>query len=269
MCRKICISEGFRILILTGFLISFLIQDSTAQIYNYSYNKDKKTLYSSIGGLALIYTYDRLRPLKRVEEVSSLDASALIGIERKAIGQSSQNFRTFSDVFLFSSLASPLLLRRTCMKSKENHLGISLMALQGFLWQVSLNSAVKALVHRPRPFAYEWPDPTSVDQTKNDTGSFYSGHTATAAYFTFFVAKVYGDLNPTSKWKPFIWAGSALLPAAMAYSRFKAGRHFPSDVAVGYIVGAGLGLLTPEIYKSDDIDVSLSITGLRCTFSLN
>ena len=40
-----------------------------------------------------------------------------------------------------------------------------------------------------------------------------------------------------------------MLPAVTGYLRFKAGKHFPTDIIVGYGVGATIGYLVPELHK--------------------
>ena len=46
-----------------------------------------------------------------------------------------------------------------------------------------------------------------------------------------------------------IWMTMATLPAATAFLRVKAGKHFASDVTVGYIVGGAIGYLVPHFHK--------------------
>ena len=67
------------------------------------------------------------------------------------------------------------------------------------------------------------------------------------ATFSFFTAKVFSDTNPNSKLRPWVWSSAALLPAVTGYLRVKGGKHFPTDVIVGYAVGAAIGILVPGI----------------------
>ena len=46
-----------------------------------------------------------------------------------------------------------------------------------------------------------------------------------------------------------MWAGAALVPAAVGYLCLKAGQHFLSNNLVGYAVGAGIGILVPQLHK--------------------
>jgi len=99
-----------------------------------------------------------------------------------------------------------------------------------------VTTALKYSINRQRPFV-TYPDITR----KSDAGSpsFPSGHTssafATATSLSLAYPKWY-IIVPT-----FTWAGT------VAYSRMDMGVHYPSDVLVGAIVGAGSAYLTYKI----------------------
>lgn len=78
---------------------------------------------------------------------------------------------------------------------------------------------------------------------------FFAGHTAATAAATFFMAKVFADFNPGSKAKPYVWAFAAAVPGVVGYLRYKAGMHFLSDNILGYLIGAGAGILVPQFHK--------------------
>ena len=40
-----------------------------------------------------------------------------------------------------------------------------------------------------------------------------------------------------------------MYPALTGYLRVDSSNHFPTDVIVGYIIGAGIGFLIPELHK--------------------
>ena len=105
-------------------------------------------------------------------------------------------------------------------------------------------------INRIRPFVYypEVPLESKVEPGAQD--SFFSGHTSATATATFFLAKVYNDYHPEIKRKKWLlYAGALIPPASVGYYRYKALRHFPSDILVGIIVGAAAGILVPELHK--------------------
>ncbi len=85
--------------------------------------------------------------------------------------------------------------------------------------------------------------------TKNTRRSFFSGHTSHVAASTFFTAKVLTDINPDGSNNSLYWITAATIPAITGYLRVKGGKHFPTDVIVGYAVGALVGILVPELHK--------------------
>jgi membrane-associated phospholipid phosphatase len=132
---------------------------------------------------------------------------------------------------------------------------------------LALYNMTSALVNRRRPLTFNTDKqangdpvvPLSAKQKPNVKESFFSGHTSNAAAATFFGAKIFTDFRPHSKLVPFVWVAAAAVPAFTAFSRYKAGKHFPSDVVTGYLIGASVGYLVPELHKIDkDNRVSLA-----------
>jgi membrane-associated phospholipid phosphatase len=82
--------------------------------------------------------------------------------------------------------------------------------------------------------------------------SFFSGHTSQTAAASFFFAKVITDYHPTLKpgLKAGLWIFAASIPAINGYLRVQAGKHFPTDVITGYIVGAATGWLIPQLHRT-------------------
>ena len=116
---------------------------------------------------------------------------------------------------------------------------------------MGITNIAKHTVGRTRPFVYN-PDVDVSTRTEDGSRlSFFSGHTSHTAAATFFIAKVFSDYHTNfhSAAKAGIWAFSISLPAVTGYLRVKAGKHFPTDVIAGYIVGATTGWLIPQLHK--------------------
>jgi membrane-associated phospholipid phosphatase len=112
-----------------------------------------------------------------------------------------------------------------------------------------------------RPITYYTNFPMDDRTTGNNRNSFYSGHDASVTYATFFAAKVYCDYHPnmagTTK---FLFYAAATVPSIIeGYFRVKSLAHFPSDVMVGYTLGAAIGIILPELHKIKNKNVSMSL----------
>lgn len=141
---------------------------------------------------------------------------------------------------------------------------LALLGLQGVrrdFWKVALMGAeagftslgvvgiAKGAVQRVRPFVYGTEAPLAERLRPDARLSFFSGHTTLAATASFFGARLYADYVPNSRLRPWIWVGAAVLPAGMGAMRVLAGKHFLSDVVVGYAVGASVGWLVPWLHR--------------------
>lgn len=102
----------------------------------------------------------------------------------------------------------------------------------------AITFAGKSTIRRQRPYL-KYPDiHTNV---YDDTYSFPSGHTSMA----FSTATMLSLQYP--KW--YVIAPSFLYAGAVGYSRMYLGRHYPSDVFAGAVVGAGTSYLCYKLNK--------------------
>ena len=129
-----------------------------------------------------------------------------------------------------------------------------------------------AFQNKLRPYVYY--DNYSYDDRRggNNRNSMYSGHTATAAASTFFMVKVYCDYHPEiGRRKYWLYGLASIPPLVEGYLRVKALAHFPTDVMVGYMIGATVGVVVPEMHKFKDrrFHVGLTATPVGPGFTLN
>lgn len=168
-----------------------------------------------------------------------------------------------SDKIFFGSMALPVLLFLD-KKIRHRWYDISLMYAEAQILNSNFYSwspAGPRFVERYRPAVYYENLPIEERNYGRLRNSFYSGHTATVAVGTFFTAKVYVDYHPDLGGKKYLLYGLALVPpTVVGIYRIKALRHFPSDVVIGGIVGAGIGLLIPELHRKWQGKVGISAT---------
>jgi membrane-associated phospholipid phosphatase len=109
-------------------------------------------------------------------------------------------------------------------------------------------------IDRARPLVYNSGFPLEQRTGANTMNSFFSGHTSTSATSSFFMAKVYCDFHPELGNKKFLIYSLAVIPPAFTgFFRFKASRHFATDVIAGILVGGGVGILIPHLHKRKPI----------------
>lgn len=105
-----------------------------------------------------------------------------------------------------------------------------------------LAHGTKAVLNRPRP-EVKYPDIIQVE-TRTVGSSFPSGHTAqafaTATTFTLQYPEWYMAIPA------YLWAGT------VGYSRMYLGKHYPTDVLGGIIIGVGTGFLAHWLMDSID-----------------
>ncbi len=108
---------------------------------------------------------------------------------------------------------------------------------------IAISGGIKELVNRPRP-TETYPDQI---RSYSDAGgkSFPSGHTSLAFATATTLSLQY------KKW--YITVPAYAWAASVGYSRMRLGRHYPTDVAAGALVGIGSGYLshwlTKKIFK--------------------
>lgn len=114
------------------------------------------------------------------------------------------------------------------------------LLLQNTLLTANLTQTVKVLVGRERPS--QW-------NANDDFHSFFSGHsslTASAAASSLWYA--YNVPNAPKHAKIIGWsaAGISLVTGIL---RIGAGKHYPSDVIIGWTVGTGVALLNAHLHR--------------------
>lgn len=191
---------------------------------------------------------NKIKPLT-LAQIELLTPDDIPSYDRKTVRNFSGKAHATSDIFLFGSMAFPIALMAD-KNIRKDFLKIGTMASEAFLLNAGLTTLVKGSVQRVRPYAYNPLVSAEEKMSKSTKMSFFSGHTSAVSVLSFFSAKVYTDYHPDSKWKPVIWTAAAVIPATTGYLRYRAGKHFPTDVIVGYGVGAAIGVLIPHLHRS-------------------
>lgn len=221
---------------------------TTSSPYVLSWGLDAPLTGAGLGTMGVAFYLDKHKPSLTESDLTALSVQQIPRFDRWSAHYWSPKAQKVSDVLLYSSGALPLLLLID-PKVRRDAGTVAAITAETYLLTAALTSLTKNIVQRPRPYTYNTQLSLSQRSDHDATASFFSGHTSMTAAASFMTAKMYSDYNPDSPARPYVWTAAALLPLATAYLRVRGGKHFTSDVLVGYLVGAGLGLLLPELHR--------------------
>lgn len=202
----------------------------------------------SLGMIGTAFLLEKKRPGLTVDQINGLDRNTISMFDRNATYNWNTSAAKWSDGLMISTGILPLLFLID-ERSRKDFGKVAMIYSEIFLVNVAITNLTKELVKRKRPYVYNPDVPMSKKLEKDATHSFFSGHTSLTAAMTFGFAQMYQDYFPDSPAKPGVWFGAAVLPLAVAILRHRAGKHFWTDVLVGYAVGATVGLLIPRLHK--------------------
>ncbi|EMR03429.1 phosphatase PAP2 family protein [Cesiribacter andamanensis] len=169
--------------------------------------------------------------------------------DRWAAGNFDARISDLTDIPFYGSFGLPLVVALGGERTRKDFWQIGLLYLETMSITGTFYTHSAGWLNRHRPLVYN-ADPDNDDRTDiKATNSFFAGHTAATASATFFAAKVFNDYYPNSRARAWVWAGAAIIPAAVGAGRLHAGKHFLSDNLVGYALGASIGILVPHLHK--------------------
>jgi membrane-associated phospholipid phosphatase len=216
--------------------------------YRFSWAGEAAWLGGTAVGLGVTIPLGKRSRALTEEQIAALDRERIPGFDRFASRKARARAVHNSDVLLYGSMGLPLTLLAD-RELREDAAGAGLLTAEAFLLNTALTQITKELILRPRPLAYNADVPLEIKLERDARLSFFSGHTSTAAVLSFATAKLWTDYHPDSDLKPVVWATAALIPVTMGYLRVRGGKHFPSDVLVGLVVGAATGILVPQLHR--------------------
>ncbi|MEM9855719.1 MAG: phosphatase PAP2 family protein [Bacteroidota bacterium] len=255
-----------------------------------------RTIFTLLLGLSIIFTafgqrQERLSPYKlnkkidvplavagaavtaygfyRLTQKSDSDSLEIVNlnyqndvsrINRNGGPRYSESASKTSDILFYGSMPLPflVLLDKNIWRDKGR---ISVMYIQALGLTGTMYTTTATNVDKYRPLAYDESAPFDERAEGNAKNSFFGGHPSVTATSMFFAAKVVSDYYPDRKglhWA--MYGGAAVATFANAYLRVQAGKHFPTDVAVGSLIGALNGILVPQLHKVRDVDMDKKLS---------
>jgi len=223
--------------------------------YHKKFSKELPFIITSgvvFAGGFIVDALDKTEPYTEEELTNNPpDASSINSLDRGAVHNWSPSISTASDAVLLTVTVLPALFL------SEHHTGrdiktLLIMYAEVFTFNYGLTEIAKSSVNRPRPYVYNPEAPMGTRTGSFSKKSFFSGHTSQTAAASFYFAKVITDYHPTLKkgLKIGLWAFAITVPAVNGTLRVLAGKHFPTDVMTGYVVGAATGFLIPQLHRT-------------------
>jgi len=198
------------------------------------------------GGLALYGGSLYLQTLKPSPDKAAVDPATIPFFDRAYPSAPSATLSSVGNDLALGMAALPLVLLPG--RSGDEMLDIGVMYFETLELAYSVDSLLKSVVVRYRPYAYSTSTP--ADFSNSDIiASFPSSHATLAFSAAVFTGIVFDKLNPDSNLRPLVWAGGLGLATAASALRVMSGDHFLSDVVVGAAIGATSGFLLPYLHE--------------------
>jgi hypothetical protein len=122
------------------------------------------------------------------------------------------------------------------------------LAVQNVWITANITQTVKMLALRNRPYTQT---PGFVSSKTDDHFSFFSGHsaiTATAATTAILMVLNQPNMSTWGKAAAYSAGGLALTTAIL---RIEAGKHYPSDVVTGILVGVAVAVINAKLHEAN------------------
>lgn len=201
--------------------------------------------FALAGGSFLLQ--QQVKPLT-LEQITILEQRKFSGIAAYPTARFDRGAARTSDVLTLATAVLPATL--LLFESGRDEVGRGLhMYMQTAFLNFAITNFTKTAVLRNRPYVYNPNAPMHLKHERDARLSFFSGHTSTAASFCFFTASMVQAYSSNRTVKTLTWIGAAVVPAITGYFRMRAGKHFFSDVVVGYAAGAAIGLGVPLAHR--------------------
>jgi len=254
--------------------------DSTESPVSTKIYRVNRPIVGAIIGIGLFSDYLAISRIKNKNtisdnEIQNLNTDILNPIDSWALNQNPADMAQYKQISDYGQI--PIILLPGLLAFNKNiskdWFDILLMYAEGHTITFTFynySPLGPTFQNKYRPMTYYSEFTMDERENGNNRNSFYSGHVASAAYSTFFMAKVWCDYHPAiGAGKYLIYTAAAIPPIVMGYCRVKALDHFPSDNAVGLILGAAIGIIIPELHKFHSQNISLGLLTSPDAMGLN
>jgi membrane-associated phospholipid phosphatase len=180
-------------------------------------------------------------------ETRGCDPNELNFVDRPVAGRWSPFWSDVSDYLLLGLGAAPIAVL-WIDEGFLNMLNDVVVIYQSTLIAAALSGLSSLSAGRGRPYVYGTKAPLSARTSSEGALAFFSGHSSMAFALS---TSTFWTLKRTHLTGPLPWIALGVGTAGasgVALARVLGGRHFPTDVMAGAIVGLGIGTLIPMLH---------------------
>jgi|GEM_PF-251200 len=206
------------------------------RIYKLNWKADAPLTAVGMGWSLYAFSKIYAKDSSTYAQLDALDKKKVPGIDRWAAGMHDEEMDRISNYLFYGSLTFPAFLFID-KKIRKDAAKVSFLYLETFAITGLLYTSSDYFIDRYRPESYPNDKPQHEKTSGNYKNAFFAGHPALVATASFFAARVYADYHPESKAKYYIYGGAAVATLGMCYMRHLAGKHFPTDLLVGSLIG--------------------------------
>ncbi len=223
---------------------------------------DGSVVAGSAEVIYLTVKYDRKDLFYKDQKIEGFSTDRMNFLDKTATDNWSMKSSNISDYLLTGMALSPFLLYSS-RDIRDDKGDIGVLYLEAVMVNGAITQMIKNTVKRKRPYLYNEEVPYSQKMQTDAYRSFISGHTSTVFMSAVFTIRVLKDYNINHDTRQYVQ--TALLSTAIltGYLRYQAGKHFPTDIIAGSIIGSAVGYAIPEIHKKNNEKNNIRLYPLR------
>jgi len=194
---------------------------------------------------------------KKPGEGRVCDPSDLWGMDASSAGNYDPGWAKASDIMLYSVMGATALgllieegVNGGGLRGFKNGLNDLLVIVETIFISNAVTILTAMASRRPRPIMYGTAAPEGERDSPNSGLSFFSGHVAASAAASTALFMTLRRRHPDKFWPWLVLGAGLALSSTIAVGRVKAGKHFPTDVITGGVVGVSVGVAVPALHGS-------------------
>lgn len=258
-----------------GYSVLCVVSVAAQNHFPYSFNKTS-AIITAVGAITQSAALALPDPKLSEADILVLDPGNVYWFDRTATRNYSIRAHKQSDYTLNLLMVAPAAIATAEVHQAgiEKSLVYGGMYVETFLLTNGVKDLTKDLVQRTRPVFYNVDlsitERTAIANEGDARTSFYSGHTAVAFSSAVFLASTHDEIFDAPIRSTIIWSGALGLATTTGYLRYKAGKHFPSDILAGAVIGSAMGYWVPKMHmkSSKSLTIFPSQHGLGAVYRL-